>query len=80
MKRTRIEWLLNDLCVDLGFCLPPDEYARLLASPPDSVQAFTNAVFMAEGLDPQFANKHLWRAVQDRVTKYFEAEEFNDVV
>jgi hypothetical protein len=42
--------LLNELCIKLGFCLPPDECRRLEESPPEGVDAFTDAVFEAEGI------------------------------
>ena len=44
--------LLNDLCVRLGYCLPPDDQQRIIDNPPISVDAFTDAVVVAEGLDP----------------------------
>jgi len=44
--------LLEDLCVRLGYCLPPEAKDRILSDPPKSVDAFTDAVAMAEGLDP----------------------------
>jgi len=44
--------LLNDLCVRLGYCLPPDAQQRIVSDPPTSVDAFTDAVVEAEGLDP----------------------------
>ncbi len=75
MKKTRIEWLMEDLCVQYGFCLPPAEYTRLISSPPPTIDAFTDAVFVAEGLDPLFADKRLRRHVRDRVRKYFETDE-----
>lgn len=71
MKRSATELLLDKLCTELGFCLPPEQYARLAASPPASVRAFTDAVFLAEGLDPQLADKPLWRQVRDRVIEHF---------
>lgn len=71
MKRTKIERLLDKLCVDLGLCLPPEEIVRLSASPPQTVKAFTDAVFAAEGLDPDLVDRHLWRQVRDQVTEYF---------
>ena len=74
-RRSTTELLLDRLCTELGFCLPPAEYARLAASPPTSVRAFTDAVFLAEGLDPQLADKHLWRQVRDRVIVYFNNAE-----
>ena len=76
--KSRIEWLLDDLCVELGFCLPPDEYARLASSPPMSTEAFTNAVFVAERLDPLSPEKELWRTVHSRVTRCFEAMDLDD--
>ena len=42
--------LLYDLCVGLGFCLPSDANRRLVESPPVDVDAFTDAVFEAEGM------------------------------
>ena len=80
MKRTKTERLLDKLCVDLGFCLPPEECARLSGSPPQTVEAFTNAVFVAEGLDPDLADRHLWRQVRDRVTEYFRDVESDNAV
>ena len=44
--------LLNDLCVRLGYCLPPDDQQRIISDPPTSVDAFTDAVVTAEGFDP----------------------------
>jgi hypothetical protein len=76
--KSGIELLLDNLCVELGFCLPPNEYARLASCPPTSTEAFTNAVFVAERLDPLSAKKELWRAVHSRVTKCFEAMDSDD--
>jgi len=44
--------LLNDLYVRLGYCLPLEGRQRIIADPPTSVDAFTDAVVAAEGLDP----------------------------
>jgi hypothetical protein len=65
-----VEWLLTELCVDLGFCLAPTEHAQLRDSPPTDVDEFTDAVFVAEGLDPQ-GDKLLRRQVRERVARYF---------
>jgi hypothetical protein len=61
--------LLNKLCVDLGFCLPPSEAQNIVNHPPASVADFTNAIFMAEGLNPEVADKKLYRQIRDRVQK-----------
>ena len=69
------ERLLNDLCVRLGFCLPPDERARLKSTPPDTVSAFTAAVFVAEGLDPTTADRTLYGQVKAMVAEAFHRSE-----
>lgn len=74
-----IHKLLWDLCVQLGFCLPPEEERRLKDEPPKDVRAFTDAVFRAEGLDPLTADRRLYRQVRDLVAAAFNRSEFNDV-
>ena len=73
-----VEKLLRDLCVRLGFCLPPDEQQRLETSPPADVRSFTDAVFVAEGLDPETASRNLYRQVGDLVTDAFRRTEERD--
>jgi hypothetical protein len=41
--------VLAALCIEHGFCLPPMEIERLVASPPTSVTEFTEAALVAEG-------------------------------
>jgi hypothetical protein len=66
-----LEALLRQLCVELGFCLPAAEEARLAEHPPDDVDAFADAIFVAEGMDPRLANKRLWNQVRDRIVAHF---------
>ncbi|MEV4757299.1 hypothetical protein AB0J86_19585 [Micromonospora sp. NPDC049559] len=49
-QELQVQRLLRELCVRLGFCLPPAEIRRLCESPPGSVDSFTDAVFEAEGM------------------------------
>lgn len=65
--------LLDELCVDLGFCLPLQEYVRLQAAPPHDTDAFTDAVLKAEGLDPLLVDRQLRRTLQARVARHFAA-------
>ena len=76
LSPTQVEALLYELCVVLGFCLPPDEQARLRESPPTDVDAFTDAVIRAEGLD-SYANIpiHLRRDMRARVAEHFRKAE-----
>jgi hypothetical protein len=51
-QEATIKALLDDLCVRLGYCLPPDDQRRITSDPPQSADAFTDAVIEAEGFDP----------------------------
>lgn len=76
MSSAQVEALLYELCVVLGFCLPPDEQVRLRESPPTEVDAFTDAVIRAEGLDPDAdIPLHLRRDIRSRVAEHFRKSE-----
>ena len=80
MSPRQIGLLLEELCVDLGFCLRPDEKARLIHEPPANVDEFTDAVIRAEKIDPHTdIPTHLRREVKQRVTKYFRIGEDESV-
>jgi hypothetical protein len=51
MTEAQIEVLLQQLCVDLGFCLHGDVADQLIDHPPATADQFARAVFTAEGLD-----------------------------
>jgi len=71
--------LLEKLCVELGFCLPPEDSVRLKQDPPSNVLASTDAVFVAEGLDPSTADRHLYRQVRDMVAGAYHSTEYDGV-
>jgi hypothetical protein len=62
---------LDKLCVEAGFCLPPEAQERLRVHPPADPIAFTNAVFMAEGLKPELAERRLYRGVHAAVVRFW---------
>jgi hypothetical protein len=62
--------LLTKLCVDLGFCLPPRAISRFQKTPPTDIDSFTDAVFVAEGLDP-LENRKLRAQVREVVRDEF---------
>jgi hypothetical protein len=70
-KASEIDKLLYKLCVDLGFCLPPDEGDKLRSNPPTTPDAFTKAVFQAEGLDWNLVSDNLFRQVRRYVAETF---------
>ena len=72
LDAAEVESLLSKLCIDLGFCLPPEDENRLRKNPPSDVDTFTDAVFLAEGINPQYAERHLYRRVREVVWEAFE--------
>lgn len=72
--------LLSRLCVELGFCLPPGDQARLAEYPPETVDAFARAVVTAEGFDPLTMDIALYRQVKDMVAAEFRIAESDDRV
>jgi hypothetical protein len=64
IHNTDVKPLLDKLCIDLGFCLPAAESEKLFLNPPGTVLEFTNAVFSAEGLAPEVADRRLFRQVR----------------
>ncbi len=76
LTSVQVKWLLDDLCVQLGFCLPPDDYMRLQKDPPSEPEGFTDAVFVAEGMDPSLADRQLFRRVRAMIrSAYLNAEQ-----
>lgn len=67
-RAAAVQKLLDELCTDLGFCLPAKEQERLRRSPALEPDEFTDAVFIAEGLQPGHY-RHLRRQVRDRVER-----------
>jgi hypothetical protein len=70
-REAALQQLLDRLCVQLGLCLPPADQAGLVQQPRDSADAFTKAVFEAEGLDADTADRHLYRQVRNMVRETF---------
>jgi hypothetical protein len=64
---SQIPWLLDELCVEMGFCLPAHVREALIQSTPKDVEAFTEVVFAAEGLDSHL-HKQLRHSVMTRST------------
>jgi hypothetical protein len=67
---TLVETVLGELCAEQGFCLRPDEHARMLEMPTDDLDAFVNALFVAEGFEEPY-ERRLWRGVRDHVARRF---------
>ncbi len=70
-----LETLLGVLCLELGFCFHGETYDRLVDAPPADAAAFTNAVFLAEGLDPT-SDRRLYDQVHFRVAQVFDGRNY----
>jgi hypothetical protein len=70
LSSNAVTQLLDHLCIKLGFCLPPDAYARLSADPPSDIVSFANAVFEAEDMDPSTTSR-LYHQVKAEVADAF---------
>jgi len=80
-RPTKIQWLLDDLCSRLGFCLPRDERARIEQNPPRDIEAFTDAIFVAERMDPHDkSNRDLRQRVRELIVKHLKPKEGSNVV
>jgi hypothetical protein len=71
LSSAEVTSLLSKLCLELGFCLPPEDCERLRQASPSDVDAFTDAVFVAEGLAPDTADGHLYKQVRARISDAF---------
>jgi hypothetical protein len=72
MPEADVVRLIQVLCVDFGFCLTVDEAKRLQTNPPRTVDAFTQAVFTADGQDPALAGAEFYARVESAVAASFE--------
>jgi hypothetical protein len=71
MTEGDVRRLLDRLCAQLGFCLPPEAQQRLTEDPPADVESFADAVLVEEGLDPTTTDRHLYRQVRDVIADSF---------
>lgn len=72
LDQSQLTALLDELCVRLSFCLPPEAEIRILKSPPLDIGEFAKMVFAAEGLQEAEVTKHLRREVEATIAKHFE--------
>ena len=65
--------VLGILCVRLGFCSLTDHCTRILASSPLTIDEFTDAVIVGEGMDLVSVNDRLRKQVRSVVAEYYAA-------
>jgi ketosteroid isomerase-like protein len=72
LTQAEVAHLVKVLCVDFGFCLTVEAAKELETNPPRTVDAFTQAVFTADGQDPAIAGERFYRRVESVVAATFE--------
>lgn len=70
LSEAQVKALLYELCSRLGFCLPAAVQRSLEREPPVEAHSFADAVFIAEGMDPQ-AHPRLRKQVCDCIASHF---------
>jgi hypothetical protein len=70
-NRTRTQKLFDQLSLDLGYCLRPDDLSRIAEKLPLSISEFAEEVLLAEGLKPEFS-KNLKKGIEKIAYKWFE--------
>jgi len=54
-----IEYFLNDICVDWGFCIPPKEAKKIMAEEHLEADEFACKILVAEQMNPEYEKQ--WR-------------------
>jgi hypothetical protein len=71
LTESQVQALLHRLCVELGLCLTPDMYDHLVTHAPSDVASLTDAIFVAEGIPPETADRKLYGQVRGCVEEAF---------
>ena len=79
LTKSEVIPLLRTLCVELGFCFSADVAEKFETNPPRTIEAFTRAVFDAEGLNPALADRRLYAQVRKVVATAFKGAAQNGV-
>ena len=72
LTERQVGFLLEELCVSYGLCLPPQEIERLLTDVPSGPESFALAVGRAEGLEPTPSHRQLYYQVLAHVERAYD--------
>ncbi len=73
---SQVDRLLDELCVELGFCVSPQARSRLLRAPEPDIAAMTKALFRARRTNPASTDgRRLYREVLSTVINHYRAAE-----
>ena len=71
-----INYLLYDLCVIWGFCIPPNNQFEISKTEYYNAVDFAKDIIEAEGMDPKYENKWV-KKISEKFKERFGAEEIN---
>ena len=71
-----INYLLYDLCVKWGFCIPPKNAEEISHKAQFSAIEFANEVISAEGMNPEYEQQWV-KKISERFRERFGEEEIN---
>ncbi|MBK9155031.1 MAG: hypothetical protein IPM25_12575 [Chloracidobacterium sp.] len=72
-QREELQNLLSKICVDWGFCIPPEPFDEISSCRSITAGEFANAVLKAEGMNPDY-EKEWFRKLKRRFIEEFEQE------
>ncbi|MCB9092969.1 MAG: hypothetical protein H6620_10465 [Halobacteriovoraceae bacterium] len=70
MKNNSMKTFLNEVCIDLGICLPPQKTKELASRTHYEVNSFVEEIFELEGISPLLQND-LFKQVKKRFANQF---------
>jgi len=62
--------LLDELCVEWGFCVSPGAYDQIARRSSVTAEEFASVVVQAEGMNPEYEKKW-FRTIRDRFVEQF---------
>lgn len=71
-----LNYLLNDLCVKWGFCIPPDNQIEISQAEYYTSSDFANDVISSDGMNPDGEKKWL-RKISDKFIERFGTDEID---
>jgi hypothetical protein len=71
--KKELEYLLYDLCVDLGFCISQNDAERIASATTLEADEFACLVIEAEGMNPEY-EKQWRRKIREKFIEKFGSE------
>ena len=68
-----IKSLLDELCIELGFCLPPEAIDKITSKRRFEADQFTREVILAEGMNPELEKQH-FKSIKRKFTERYGNE------